>query len=651
MRTWHAAVMAGLLFFAHAWIYSFLCDDAYISFRYARNLIEGHGLVFNPGERVEGITNLLWTLQLAALWWGAGLDPEITAVPLGYLSAAVAFALLGALARTSPFGTAALPLVLFGAAIHRSLAVWTTSGLEQRQVTALQLLAVLAIHRGLTRDRAAWILVAAFASALALIARPEPLLMPLGVALWIIVESRRRQRPAVGPLTLYLLPTLGAALALFAFRLHYYGVPLPNTYYAKGRDLWLSAGLAYFAQVTLEHGWWLLLPLAVVGARARHRAGDTLHLLGAWVVLPPLLFLLKNGGDHFEYRALDVAFCLLLLAAVDGALVLRRRLPAPVATVGAIYLVAYTTFLPTLDLAVNASVDRQRPQLAHHRPLSPYAAPLQLLLPGAFPIAATYDLLRLWSAPHFVATRHLEHQAFRNSQRARWAPYTQVARADFPPGLVSSRGAMGVIPYLLADVRWIDRYGLTDATVARLPDDPDGPRRVAHPWKNQTLLRRYIDSRVNVYLHPPERSAEAVVAQGRVAVRLGPDLWMAITPRRPKLRSIFGDRELYAPIPRDEPDVPVLAAGQVWRRHRRVLRHRSIRLATGEALLLTTPAGGAGARLVDGDEVLMELRPSSRERRTVAHVADRPRTVRVVVEGEGPSPRAYVLADASPPPR
>ena len=32
---------------ASAW---FLTDDAFISFRYARNLLEGHGLVFNPGR-------------------------------------------------------------------------------------------------------------------------------------------------------------------------------------------------------------------------------------------------------------------------------------------------------------------------------------------------------------------------------------------------------------------------------------------------------------------------------------------------------------------------------------------------------------------------------------------------------------------------
>ena len=40
-------------------------DDAYISFRYARNLVDGLGLVYNAGERVEGFTNPLWTLWVA----------------------------------------------------------------------------------------------------------------------------------------------------------------------------------------------------------------------------------------------------------------------------------------------------------------------------------------------------------------------------------------------------------------------------------------------------------------------------------------------------------------------------------------------------------------------------------------------------------
>ena len=49
----------------HVLRYNFVSDDAFISLRYAANLLAGHGLVFNPGERVEGFTSPLWTLLLA----------------------------------------------------------------------------------------------------------------------------------------------------------------------------------------------------------------------------------------------------------------------------------------------------------------------------------------------------------------------------------------------------------------------------------------------------------------------------------------------------------------------------------------------------------------------------------------------------------
>src|SRR3954452_12539716 len=47
--------------------YFWLFDDAMISMRYARNLADGHGLVWNAGERVEGYSNFLWTLVMAAV--------------------------------------------------------------------------------------------------------------------------------------------------------------------------------------------------------------------------------------------------------------------------------------------------------------------------------------------------------------------------------------------------------------------------------------------------------------------------------------------------------------------------------------------------------------------------------------------------------
>src|SRR5690606_35986274 len=71
------AALALIVAFAGVIWPAWLSDDAFISFRYAQNLVDGHGLVYNQGERVEGYTNFLWTLLAAGVlalggdlaWW------------------------------------------------------------------------------------------------------------------------------------------------------------------------------------------------------------------------------------------------------------------------------------------------------------------------------------------------------------------------------------------------------------------------------------------------------------------------------------------------------------------------------------------------------------------------------------------------------
>ena len=53
-----AVAIAGLSIFAY------IPDDTFITLRYARNVLDGKGFVFNEGERVEGYTNFLWLLML-----------------------------------------------------------------------------------------------------------------------------------------------------------------------------------------------------------------------------------------------------------------------------------------------------------------------------------------------------------------------------------------------------------------------------------------------------------------------------------------------------------------------------------------------------------------------------------------------------------
>src|SRR3954452_23840444 len=76
-----------------------LFDDAMISMRYARNLVEGHGLLWNPGQpAVEGYSNTLWTLWMSVVHLFGLPDSKTSLVVTvaGALLLAVAVVLTGA---------------------------------------------------------------------------------------------------------------------------------------------------------------------------------------------------------------------------------------------------------------------------------------------------------------------------------------------------------------------------------------------------------------------------------------------------------------------------------------------------------------------------------------------------------------------------
>ena len=92
-------------------------DDAYISFRYARNLTEGLGLVYNAGERVEGFTNPLWTLWVA-LGLELGFAAETWANVFGIAAYVACVVVLGRIGVRMSDGLVLLaPLAAIGAAL------------------------------------------------------------------------------------------------------------------------------------------------------------------------------------------------------------------------------------------------------------------------------------------------------------------------------------------------------------------------------------------------------------------------------------------------------------------------------------------------------------------------------------------------------
>jgi len=120
-------------------------DDAYISYRYAENLVNGHGLVWNPGERVEGFTNPLWTLLIAC-----GLSLGVGATTMGYaLGLASGLALLAGTACLAwrwlaPEARWLAPLAPGVLACFGAFAFWSTGGMETSLHAALAMGALVA---------------------------------------------------------------------------------------------------------------------------------------------------------------------------------------------------------------------------------------------------------------------------------------------------------------------------------------------------------------------------------------------------------------------------------------------------------------------------------------------------------------------------
>ena len=64
-----------IVLFRTAW----LCDDAFITFRTIDHWLDGNGLVFNLGERVQAFTHPLWMLGIGGLF---ALTGDIYFAPL-----------------------------------------------------------------------------------------------------------------------------------------------------------------------------------------------------------------------------------------------------------------------------------------------------------------------------------------------------------------------------------------------------------------------------------------------------------------------------------------------------------------------------------------------------------------------------------------
>lgn len=315
----------------------FFADDSFISMRYAERLLEGKGLTWNDGERVEGYSNLLWVLALAFVS-ALGVDMLAAARALGVACFVVCMGAIAFSCGPRSFRdrrlTAAAVGVL-GIGLTGIVGVWAIGGLEHPLLAALVTAgSAWILHKLRSRPEAAltaraWVGPGVLFG-LASWTRPDGALFAATVAATLVcVPSTFRRRTRAVAVLLGI--TAAFFLAQLAFRLGYYGEWVPNT--ARAKLAWTPQRLAEGWDHVLAGyaGLWPLVLIAASGCwpilrdgGARHRLLVPLGGVVAWSG-----YLVTIGGDFFPaWRHFVPIVVLLAFASAESLSWWERQLGA-----------------------------------------------------------------------------------------------------------------------------------------------------------------------------------------------------------------------------------------------------------------------------------------------------------------------------------
>ena len=279
--------------------YFVLFDDAMVSMRYARNLANGYGLVWNPGgERVEGYTNPLWVLYMSVfhLFPIALSKTSLLIQVSGALFLMVNLLVVKKIADFISDGSALVSTsAVLLTAFYLPLNNW---GLQGMEVSVLALIVSVSIWKALQCIKLnRFSMGLYFLLGVSTLVRIDMIVPFLAILIYlVIVDPKNRGRHL-----LWGLGALGSFILLQTlFRVWYYGDILPNTYYLKMTGYPFLLRLARGAWVLLEFIWrmgWLvfLIPFSILLFR---RDKFVFLLLG--VFLAQVTYSVYVGGDAWE---------------------------------------------------------------------------------------------------------------------------------------------------------------------------------------------------------------------------------------------------------------------------------------------------------------------------------------------------------------
>jgi len=217
-----------VIYFSYKWR-NYQLDDALIYLRYIKNFQDGLGLVYNPGEKFNGLTSPLFTyINIAGSFFTKNL--QILSISLSAIFLTATAFISGKILSKTKLGEAftALTVASFGF-------FYTTFGME---TTLFLMLITLSIY--LYKIKSDYFVIAL---ALLIITRNEGIFLALPMMIDYLVRYKKIPNPKI------ILAGILIFLTPFVLNYIYYGSPLPATGGAKigqGKSGFWGEGLIFF---------------------------------------------------------------------------------------------------------------------------------------------------------------------------------------------------------------------------------------------------------------------------------------------------------------------------------------------------------------------------------------------------------------------
>ncbi|MCP5052904.1 MAG: hypothetical protein GY940_37390, partial [bacterium] len=359
--------------------YFCLFDDAMISMRYAWNLSHGNGLVWNPGEYVEGITNMLMTLYMSVFTLlfdknTAVFMIQVTGIVFMLMIAFLCMKIGELVMEKHHINNPGFFLPLFFAIplCYYPLSFWTLLGMENGMLMVLLLSATLAAMR--MEGNPLIKPIFPILLGLAFLTRPDAMI-PVALILLYRWTGIARQKGWFRTIGIEAGIVASFVVGITLFRYLYYGSPVPNTYLLKVVGVPLGEkiknGIIFITPFIKLM--WFPICIAVFSVLVNM---TRIAVLIFGMMAAAIGYQVYVGGDFFVYwRMLSpyvpllLILCLVEIAAVASTRIHPRnreetpgettgsaRFFSPQRTRNAIVMAAFLVFLVRLNIAYHQEV-------------------------------------------------------------------------------------------------------------------------------------------------------------------------------------------------------------------------------------------------------------------------------------------------------